>query len=77
MPNTKYTKLPRGLVVISGSDSNTFLQGLISQNVNKVTQKKAAYSALLTPQGKFLATKIFCRRKISSAKLELIFTTAE
>ena len=62
MPNTKYTKLPRGLIVISGSDSNTFLQGLISQNVNKVTQKKAAYSALLTPQGKFLHD--FCISKI-------------
>ena len=64
MPNTKYTKLPRGLVVISGSDSNTFLQGLISQNVNKVTQKKAAYSALLTPQGKFLHD--FCISKIGN-----------
>ncbi|MEL0013222.1 MAG: folate-binding protein, partial [Alphaproteobacteria bacterium] len=31
-----------------------FLQGLISQDVEKVTQEHAAYGALLTPQGKFL-----------------------
>lgn len=64
MSDTKYIKLPRGLVVISGADSSTFLQGLISQNVNKVSQKKAAYGALLSPQGKFLHD--FCISKIGN-----------
>jgi len=64
MSDIKYIKLPRGLVVISGADSSTFLQGLISQNVNKVTDKKATYGALLSPQGKYLHD--FCISKIGN-----------
>ena len=51
---TRYIQLPRDIVEISGPDTRTFLQGLISQDVEKVTQYHAAYGTLLTPQGKFL-----------------------
>ncbi len=44
----------RGIISISGPDSRDFLQGLISNNINKVSSNKAIYAGLLTPQGKYL-----------------------
>lgn len=44
----------RGVLAIAGEDTDTFLQGLISNDVTKVTPEAAAYSAFLTPQGKYL-----------------------
>ena len=49
-----YTELPRDIVEISGADQRTFLQGLISQDVGRVTPRRSAYGTLLTPQGKYL-----------------------
>lgn len=40
---------------INGIDKNTFLQGLITNDINKCTQYKSIYSAFLSPQGKFIA----------------------
>lgn len=53
MPIT-YAELPRDIVIISGADQRSFLQGLISQDVEKVTRELSLYGTLLTPQGKFL-----------------------
>jgi folate-binding protein YgfZ len=53
MPVT-FTRLPRDLVDISGSDQRSFLQGLISQDVEKVSGDRSVYGTLLTPQGKYL-----------------------
>ncbi len=44
----------RGIVSIGGDDRRIFLQGLISQDIDKINEKQATYGALLTPQGKFL-----------------------
>ena len=44
----------RGVLAISGEDRVLFLQGLVSNNVESVTYDRSVYSALLTPQGKFL-----------------------
>jgi len=50
-----YCKLPnRAVLKIEGEDRLDFLQGLISNDVNKVTATDAIYAAFLTPQGKFL-----------------------
>jgi folate-binding protein YgfZ len=50
-----YVRLPnRGFLRLSGPDRLTFLQGLVSNDVNKVAPGQAVYSCLLTPQGKFL-----------------------
>ena len=48
------TLTDRGILAISGEDRVTFLQGLISNDVTRVSAERAIYSALLTPQGKFL-----------------------
>lgn len=44
----------RGLLLLSGSEVDTFLQGLVSNDVTKADGQKAVYAAFLTPQGKFL-----------------------
>lgn len=44
----------RSVIGVSGPDVRIFLQGLISNDINKVTPTRAIYAALLTPQGKFL-----------------------
>tara|TARA_R110001592_G_scaffold126059_6_gene336610 strand:+ start:3469 stop:4368 length:900 start_codon:yes stop_codon:yes gene_type:complete len=44
----------RGVLAISGDDARTFLQGLISNDINKVSATHAIHAALLTPQGKYL-----------------------
>ena len=44
----------RGLVTVDGPDASPFLQGLISNDVERVSEERCIYAALLTPQGKFL-----------------------
>jgi len=44
----------RGLLAIDGPDAKAFLQGLISNDVNKLAPERALYAAFLTPQGKYL-----------------------
>jgi folate-binding protein YgfZ len=44
----------RGLLSVSGKDAREFLQGLVSNDVTKVSPKRAIYAAFLTPQGKYL-----------------------
>src|ERR1700757_4990354 len=44
----------RGILAVSGSDRRPFLQGLVSNDVDKVSPTMARYAALLTAQGKYL-----------------------
>lgn len=44
----------RGVIRLAGEDRAAFLQGLVSNDVMKVTPDHAAYGAFLTAQGKFL-----------------------
>ena len=44
----------RGVLAISGEDRVAFLQGLVSNDVERAGPGRAVYSAFLTPQGKFL-----------------------
>jgi folate-binding protein YgfZ len=44
----------RGLIAIRGDDRTTFLQGLVSNDVSRVSAERAVYAALLTPQGRYL-----------------------
>jgi folate-binding protein YgfZ len=50
------TALPeRGVLAVEGDDRVTFLQGLVSNDVEAVAPGRAVWAALLTPQGKWLA----------------------
>ena len=44
----------RGLLAVSGPDRRPFLQGLVSNDVEKVGPTAARYAAFLTAQGKYL-----------------------
>ncbi|HWA90839.1 MAG TPA: hypothetical protein VG889_12440 [Rhizomicrobium sp.] len=44
----------RSVVAISGPEARGFLQGLITNDVERLTPGTALYAALLTPQGKIL-----------------------
>jgi folate-binding protein YgfZ len=45
----------RGVVEVAGPDRQTFLQGLVSNDVTEAAPGRAVWAALLTPQGKYLA----------------------
>ena len=53
----------RGILHISGSDVNEFLQNLITNDIYKVNDKNSCYASLLTPQGKFLYDFIVVKHK--------------
>ena len=44
----------RGVVSVGGPDAGPFLQGLISNDIERASEARGIYAALLTPQGKFL-----------------------
>ena len=51
----KYCLLPgRGVLRLSGADVLTFLQVLITRDLDSLSPEQAVYGALLTPQGKYL-----------------------
>jgi tRNA-modifying protein YgfZ len=44
----------RGVLAVGGPDARSLLQGLISNDIERVSPTRSIYAALLTPQGKFL-----------------------
>ena len=44
----------RGLISITGEDAKNFLQNIITNDIEKVNNTYSIFSALLTPQGKYL-----------------------
>lgn len=44
----------RGVLAVAGEDARDFLQGVITNDIRQVAPGKAVFSALLTPQGKYL-----------------------
>ena len=44
----------RGLISITGDDSKDFLQNIITNDIEKVNNSCSIFSALFTPQGKYL-----------------------
>ena len=51
----------RGVIRLSGPDADTLLQGLITNDIDKLPADDAMYAGLLTPQGKFLFDMIIVR----------------
>jgi folate-binding protein YgfZ len=51
----------RGVVRVSGADAAGFLQGLLTNDVQRLEAGEARYAALLTPQGKILFDIIVVR----------------
>jgi len=53
----------RGLLFIQGSDTNEFLQNLITNDINKVDDNNSCFASLLTPQGKYLFDFLLVKHK--------------
>ena len=53
----------RGIIYIEGPDTKEFLQNIITNNLDKISDKQSIYSSLLTPQGKYLFDFILVKHK--------------
>ena len=63
MNNSVYILEDRAIIYINGEDAKDFLQNLISNDINKVTDNSSCFASLLTPQGKFLFEFIVVKHK--------------
>ena len=63
MNNSVYILEDRAILYINGLDAKDFLQNLISNDINKVTDNSSCFASLLTPQGKFLYEFIVVKHK--------------
>ena len=53
----------RAILYINGDDAVSFLQNLISNDINKVIETYSCFASLLSPQGKFLYEFIIVKHK--------------
>ena len=53
----------RGLLYINGDEAKEFLQNIITNNIEKVSEDRSCFSVLLTPQGKYLYDFIIIKHK--------------
>ena len=44
----------RGLILVEGIDNKDFLQNIISNDIDKINESNSIFSAIFTPQGKYL-----------------------
>ena len=63
MKNNVYILEDRAILYINGLDSKNFLQNLVSNDLNKVSEESSCFASLLTPQGKFLYEFIIIKHK--------------
>ena len=63
MSNNVYILEDRAVLYINGGDAKSFLQNLISNDIEKVTENSSSFASLLTPQGKFLYEFILLKHK--------------
>ena len=53
----------RAILYVNGEDAKDFLQNIISNNIDKVSDENSCFTSLLTPQGKFLYEFIIIKHK--------------
>ncbi len=53
----------RAILYLNGEDAKEFLQNLISNDINKVSETNTCFTSLLSPQGKFLYEFIIIKHK--------------
>ena len=63
MNNSVYILEDRAIIYINGEDAKDFLQNLISNDINKVTDNSSCFASLLSPQGKFLFEFLIVKHK--------------
>ena len=63
MKENVYILEDRSLLYINGLDAKDFLQNLVTNDINKVSENSSCFASLLTPQGKFLYEFIIVKHK--------------
>ena len=53
----------RGIIYIDGPDTKEFLQNIVTNNLDFVSENRSIYSSILTPQGKYLFDFILVKHK--------------
>ena len=53
----------RAILYLNGEDAKEFLQNLISNDINKVSDNNSCFTSLLSPQGKFLYEFVIIKHK--------------
>ena len=53
----------RGILFVDGIDAKDFLQNIITNDIDKVSDNSSCFASLLTPQGKFLFDFIVVKHK--------------
>ncbi len=61
--NNAYILEDRGILHISGTDAKDFLQNIVTNDLNNVSDSRSCFSSLLTPQGKFLFEFLVIKHK--------------
>ena len=61
--NDVYILEDRGLLYLNGENVKEFLQNLITNDIEKVTDEMSCFAALLTPQGKYLFDFLIIKHK--------------
>src|SRR5271165_2385054 len=62
----------RGVVRVGGEDAASFLQGLLTNDVERLEPGEARYAALLSPQGKILFDMLVVRVPLAAGQAFLI-----
>ena len=52
--NEVMTLEDRGFIQATGAEAKSFLQNIVTNDLEKVTNKSTVFSSILTPQGKYL-----------------------
>ena len=61
--NSIYNLEDRGILYIHGDDVLEYLQNIITNDINKVSENNSCFASLLTPQGKYLFDFIVVKHK--------------
>ena len=61
--NIIYNLKDRGVLYIHGDDALEYLQNIITNDINKVSETNSCFASLLTPQGKYLFDFIVVKHK--------------
>mgnify|MGYP006086052407 CR=1 FL=1 len=61
--NNVYILDDRAIIYLNGENTKDFLQNLISNDINKVSESNSCFTSLMSPQGKFLYEFIIIKHK--------------
>ena len=54
----------RSLISVSGNDAKEFLQNILTNDIDKVNASNSIFSAIFTPQGKYLMNFLLLNLKM-------------